>query len=109
MKTILTWAGVIAGAIALVAVLPGGFVLGHGFHPGLMPIAFVGVTFNKHYQFVEDLAKKVHNLSADALTYAIANTVPVNTNTVLAKFRRIRTVDNSSHRKDAHTRSGFVR
>lgn len=33
-------------------------------------------SYNKFHQFVEDLAKKVHNLSADALKIYLSNTTP---------------------------------
>lgn len=33
-------------------------------------------TFNKLNGFVEHMAEKVHNLGADALTYALSNTAP---------------------------------
>lgn len=36
-------------------------------------------TFNKFQQFVEDLAKKVHNLSSDQLKVALTNTDPTAT------------------------------
>lgn len=47
--------------------------------------------FNKFNQFVEDLAKKVHNLSADALTIALTASAnaPVATNAVLADLTQI--------------------
>lgn len=47
--------------------------------------------FNKINQFVEDLAKKVHNLLSDALTVALcaAANAPVATNTVLANLTQI--------------------
>lgn len=38
--------------------------------------------FNKFNQFVEDLAKKVHNLSADTLKNMLTNTAPVATNSI---------------------------
>lgn len=44
-------------------------------------------TFNKFNQFVEDLAKGVHNFTSDStctVTVALTNTLPVNTNSVLA-------------------------
>lgn len=46
-------------------------------------------TFNKFYSFVEALSEKVHNLGSDTLTVALTNTVPVNTNTVLANITQI--------------------
>lgn len=39
-------------------------------------------TFNKFDCFTEDLAKKVHDLSADSLKVYLTNTLPVVTNTV---------------------------
>jgi hypothetical protein len=87
MQAFLTWAGLFAVAIAIVAALPHAASDAVTFSPWLIPI--MGVTANKHYQFVEDLAKKIHNLSADLLTWAISNTVPVNTNTVLANLTQI--------------------
>ena len=50
----------------------------------------MSVSFNKFNQFIEDMAKKVHNLGADALTIALVNSpAPVNTNTVLANLTPI--------------------
>jgi hypothetical protein len=48
-------------------------------------------TFNKFQAFVEHLAEKVHNLGADALTYALcaAANAPVATNSVLADLTQI--------------------
>lgn len=46
-------------------------------------------TFNKFNSFVEALAEKVHNLGTDTLTVALSNTLPVNTNTVLANITQI--------------------
>lgn len=46
-------------------------------------------TFNKFYSFVEAVAEKVHNLGTDTLTIALTNTVPVNTNTILANITQI--------------------
>lgn len=46
-------------------------------------------TFNKFYSFVEALSEKVHNLGSDTLTVALTNTLPVNTNTVLANITQI--------------------
>lgn len=46
-------------------------------------------TFNKFHSFVEALAEKTHNLGADTLTVALTNTLPVNTNTVLADITQI--------------------
>ena len=45
--------------------------------------------FNKFNSFVEALAEKVHNLGADTLTVALSNTLPANTNTVLANITQI--------------------
>jgi len=42
-------------------------------------------TFHKYLQFVEDLAKKVHNLNSDTLKLALTNVAPNDvTHTVLA-------------------------
>lgn len=46
-------------------------------------------TYNKFYCTVEDLAEKVHNLGADTLKVVLTNTVPVNTNTILADITQI--------------------
>jgi hypothetical protein len=46
-------------------------------------------TFNKFNSFVEALSEKVHNLGSDTLTVALTNTLPVNTNTVLANITQI--------------------
>lgn len=46
-------------------------------------------TLNKHNQFSEDLGKKVHNLSADALRVALTNVAPVAGNSVLADLTEI--------------------
>ena len=46
-------------------------------------------TFNKFNQFVEDLAKKVHNLNSDTIKAALTNTAPVATNTVFANITEI--------------------
>lgn len=47
--------------------------------------------YNKFNQFVEDLAKKVHNLGSDSLKIALcaAANAPVATNTVLANLTEI--------------------
>jgi hypothetical protein len=42
--------------------------------------------FNKFNCFVEDLAKKKHDLSADTFKVMLTNTLPVATNTVLANL-----------------------
>lgn len=44
---------------------------------------------NKFSQFSEDLGKKVHNLSADALRVALTNTAPVASNEILANLTEI--------------------
>ena len=46
-------------------------------------------TFNKFNQFVEDLAKKVHNLNSDTLKVLLTNTAPVATNAVKADLTEI--------------------
>lgn len=49
-------------------------------------------SFNKFNQFVEDLAKGVHNFTSDStctLTVALTNTLPVATNSVLADITQI--------------------
>src|SRR5262249_53120043 len=46
-------------------------------------------SFNKFNQFVEDLAKKVHNLDADTLKVALSNTAPSASNAVLADITEI--------------------
>lgn len=46
-------------------------------------------TFNKFLQFVEDIAHKVHDLSSDTITIALTNTLPVNTNEILANITEI--------------------
>lgn len=45
--------------------------------------------FNKFNQFVEDLAKKVHNLNADSLKVMLTNVAPVATNAVKADITEI--------------------
>lgn len=46
-------------------------------------------TFTKVNQFSEDLSKKVHNLSADALTWALTNTDPTSAAAVLADITQV--------------------
>ncbi len=46
-------------------------------------------TFNKFNQFVEDLAKKIHNLDADTLKVMLTNTAPVAGNSVKADLTEI--------------------
>lgn len=48
-------------------------------------------TFNKHNAFVENLAEKVHNLGADALTIALCASAnaPVAGNSILADLTQI--------------------
>jgi len=45
--------------------------------------------FQKFNSFTEAVAEKVHNLGSDVLTVALTNTLPVNTNTVLANITQI--------------------
>lgn len=44
---------------------------------------------NKFNAFVEDLSEKVHNLGTDVLKVCLTNTLPVNTNTILANITQI--------------------
>ena len=46
-------------------------------------------SFNKFQQFVEDLAKKVHNLDTDTLKVMLTNTAPVATNSVKTDLTEI--------------------
>lgn len=45
--------------------------------------------YTKFNSFVENVAEKVHNLGADSLKIALTNTLPVNSNTVLANITEI--------------------
>ena len=44
---------------------------------------------NKFYQFVEDMAHKVHNLGADTIKVMLSSVAPVATNTVKANITEI--------------------
>ena len=46
-------------------------------------------SYTKFNQFVEDLAKKVHNLNSDTLKVMLTNTAPSAANTVLANITEI--------------------
>jgi hypothetical protein len=48
-------------------------------------------TYNKHSQFVEDMAEKVHNLQSDAITAYLTATAnaPVASNSILANVTQI--------------------
>jgi hypothetical protein len=46
-------------------------------------------TFTKFQAFTENVAEKVHNLGSDALTIALCNSAPVNTNSVLADLTQV--------------------
>lgn len=46
-------------------------------------------TYNKFNQFVEDLAKKVHNLGADSLKVLLTNTAPVATNSIRSNLTEL--------------------
>lgn len=46
-------------------------------------------TFTKFNSFVEAMAEKVHNLGSDTLTWALTNTAPSASNTVLANITQI--------------------
>lgn len=45
--------------------------------------------FNKFNQFVEDLAKKVHNLNSDTLKVMLSNVAPVATNAIKTDITEI--------------------
>lgn len=47
------------------------------------------VAYNKFQSFVEALAEKSHNLGSDTLKVVLTNSLPVNTNTVLANITQI--------------------
>lgn len=46
-------------------------------------------TYNKFSQFVEDLAHGAHNLSSDAITYALSDTLPTAGMLVLSEITEI--------------------
>tara|TARA_R110002167_G_C12706374_1_gene654682 strand:- start:5058 stop:5474 length:417 start_codon:yes stop_codon:yes gene_type:complete len=46
-------------------------------------------TFNKFDQFVADRSNGVHNLGSDTLKFALTNTAPLATNTVIANITQI--------------------
>lgn len=46
-------------------------------------------SFSKFNQFVEDVAKKVHNLNADSLKVLLTNTAPVATNAIKGDLTEI--------------------
>lgn len=46
-------------------------------------------SFNKFNQFVEDIAKKVHNLNSDTLKIMLTNTAPSSSNAVKADITEI--------------------
>lgn len=46
-------------------------------------------SFNKFNQFVEDIAKKVHNLNSDTLKIMLTNTAPSASNTVYADITEV--------------------
>jgi len=50
-------------------------------------------SFNKFNQFVEDLAKKVHNLNSDTLKVMLTNIAPVAANAVKADITEITTAN----------------
>jgi len=58
------------------------------------------VAYNKFYAFVQDIAQGVHNLSTNALTYALTPTAnpPVATNSVLSNITQIANYTNMSSR-----------
>lgn len=46
-------------------------------------------SFNKFNQFVEDIAKKVHNLNSDTLKIMLTNTAPTSSNAVYADITEV--------------------
>lgn len=46
-------------------------------------------SFNKFNQFVEDVAEKVHNLGSDSLKWALTNTAPSASNSILGNITEI--------------------
>lgn len=46
-------------------------------------------SFNKFNQFVEDVAKKVHNLNSDTLKIMLTNTAPTSSNAVYADITEV--------------------
>lgn len=46
-------------------------------------------TYNKHQNFVEDVAEKVHNLSSDLLKILLTNTAPLATNATKSALTEI--------------------
>lgn len=46
-------------------------------------------SYNKFQQFVEDVCKKVHDLSSDTLKVCLTNTIPTATNAVFADLTEI--------------------
>lgn len=49
----------------------------------------MAAAFNKFQSFVEAVAEKVHNLGSDTLKVALTNSVPLNTNTILANITQV--------------------
>lgn len=47
------------------------------------------VAYNKHNQFAEDVAEKVHNLATDALTLYLTNVAPLASNSILTDITQI--------------------
>lgn len=64
--------------------------------------------YNKFNQFVEDLAKKVHNLGADTIKVALTNTLPLATNSIFANITEIAAGNGYTAGGTATTISGSV-
>ena len=62
-------------------------------------------TYNKHNQFVEDLAEKVHNLGSDQLVAYLTSVAPVAGNSVLADLTQIAYTNLSSRNITTSTSS----
>jgi hypothetical protein len=95
IRTLCMWIAVIAVAIALAHGMEPGHLL-HSDNSRYLLIPLAGVVANKHQQFVEDVYEGVHNLSSNALTYAITNTAPTAANSILANLTQISYTNMSS-------------